>query len=153
MAKPARPELIFHSVDEMLADVDRLRGGSYEKTGQWDLPMILDHLAKSMHTMQTCEGMKPVPKPLDIVARLGVHLVTKRKYYPGIKFSAPKEMRPTVGIPLEAAEAAFRQAAEQVKAINTPTVSGTPFGTMMSDDFVKLQLLHGAHHLSFLRPV
>jgi hypothetical protein len=148
MAKPARPKLIFNSIDEMVADADRLGSGPYDKAGQWDLPMILNHLSKAMDSFATAQT--PVRWPLDIVARVGIHLMAKRKYYPPISISAPKEMQPAASVPLETAQAEFRAAAEKVKAFKGPKVSGTPFGTLPLEDFIKLQLLHGAHHLSYL---
>jgi hypothetical protein len=149
MSKPARPALVFGSIDEMIADADRLRARPYEKTGEWDLPMILDHLGKAMTLPY--EGMK-VPWPINFIARVMIHRMATRMKYPGFRISAPKAMKPTVGISLETAEAAFRVAAEKVKGLTGPTVSGTPFGTVPIDDYIKLHLLHGAHHLSFLAP-
>jgi hypothetical protein len=32
-----------------------------------------------------------------------------------------------------------------------PIVADTPFGDLSLDEFIKLQLLHCAHHLSFLK--
>jgi hypothetical protein len=151
MAKPARPELIYRSIDDMLADVDRLKSGPYDKAGQWDLPMILDHLAKAMNSF--LPGAKPLPWPVNVVARVGVHLMAKRTYYPGIKWTAPKSMTPPSGIPLEQAEPEFRTAAEKIKSFTGEKIEGTPFGAISREDLLKLHLLHGAHHLSFLRPV
>jgi hypothetical protein len=150
MAKPARPELIFHSIDEMLADVATLRAAPYRKAGQWDLPMILDHLGKAMAVPAV--GQMPVPAPLRPLARIVIHRMAKRQFYPPFKFPAPKAIRPTPDIPLETADAAFCTAAEKLKSMTGPTISDTPFGTLELDDFVRLQLLHGAHHLSFLFP-
>jgi hypothetical protein len=76
MAKPARPELIFHSIDEMIADAQRLKAGPYEKAGQWDLAMILDHLARAMETPPS--NQRPVPWPFNIVARGFIHQMAKR---------------------------------------------------------------------------
>jgi hypothetical protein len=149
MAHRARPDLIFHSIDEMLADAGRLQLGPYEKTGEWDLPMILDHLGKAMKIPY--EGMA-VPWPANVVVRALIHRMTKRMKYPTIRFIAPKGMKPTPGIPLETASAAFVAAAENIKTLSGPTVGSTPFGAVPLDDYVKLQLLHGAHHLSFLLP-
>jgi hypothetical protein len=150
MAKPARPDLVFRSIDELLADAARLKAGPYKKAGEWDLPMILDHLAKAMEIPFTTQ--KPVPWPFNMVARGMIHLVARRRFYPSMKFPAPKAMRPTPNTPLESADAAFRAAAQKIKSFEGPTVSGTPFGTLALKDFVKMHLLHGAHHLSFLRP-
>jgi hypothetical protein len=152
MAKPARPELIFHSVDDMIADVQRLKAGPYEKAGQWDLAMILDHLGKAMLVPQPPEQMR-VPWPFNIVARALIHQLARRTYYPQFKFPAPKAFQPSGNVSLEQADAGFCAAAAKVKTFDGPTVSDTPFGTLPREDFVKLHLLHGAHHLSFLRTI
>ncbi len=151
MAKPARPELVFRNLDEMLADVDRLKAGPYEKTGQWELPQILDHLTKGVNACLAHE--KAVPWPLDIAVRVAVHLINKRTYYPPFKFHAPKDMQPATDISLDQADTAFRAAIEQIKSLPGPVVPHTAFGKMPLADLIKLQLLHGAHHLSFLRPM
>ena len=151
MAKPARPDLIFLSIDDLLADAERLRCGSYEKAGQWDLPMILDHLGKAMEVPSPVQ--KPVPWPVSVIARAFIRRMTRRGIYPSFKIRAPKAMQPTPNIPLETADAAFRAAAGKMKSFTGPTVEGTPFGPLPREDFVKLHLLHGAHHLSFLRAV
>ena len=148
MAKPARPELIFRSIDDLLADAQRLGSGPYEKAGQWDLAMILDHLGKEMQL----PSPTTVPGPVAIVARYFIRRMARHDFYPPFTFPAPKDMRPTPNIPLETADGAFRAAAEKIKAMNGPWVTGTAFGPVPRADFVKLHLLHGAHHLSFLRP-
>jgi hypothetical protein len=148
MAKPARPELIFRSIDDLLADADRLRSGPYDKAGQWDLPMILDHLAKAM----TLPASTTVPAPVAIVARYFIHRMARHDFYPPFTFPSAKSMLPTPSISLESAEPAFRSAAEKIKTLNGQWVTGTPFGPLPRADFIKLHLLHGAHHLSFLSP-
>ena len=37
-------QLTFKDVSEVLAEVDRLHRGGYEKLGQWDLAQVCDHL-------------------------------------------------------------------------------------------------------------
>jgi hypothetical protein len=151
MAKPARPELIFHSIDDLLADAARLRAGPYEKAGEWDLAMILDHLGKAMEIPSPVQ--KSVPWPVSVIARAFIRRMTRRGVYPSFKIRAPKAMQPTPNIPLETADAMFRAAAGKIKTFTGPTVEGTPFGALPREDFIKLHLLHGAHHLSFLRSV
>ena len=151
MSKPARHDLKFHSIDDLLSDAGSLKISGYEKTGQWDLAMVLDHLGKAMNAPWAADAQR-VPWPFSIVARLLIRRMVSRQFYPTIKFPSPKSMRPDPNVSLENADAAFREAAEKIKACNGPTIAGTPFGTLPLDDFVKMHLLHGAHHLGFLTP-
>jgi len=134
----------------MIADVDSLRHG-YEKAGQWDLGMVLDHLTKGMSGPFTGGGWN-LPWPVGATLRALMHRMAERGRYPSMKFPAPKAMRPTPGVDVEAARAAFRAAAERVKALTGETVVWPPLGRMPTADFVAVQLLHGAHHLGYLRP-
>lgn len=152
MGKPARPDLVFGSFGDMLADVQRLRDGSYRRSGEWDLAMILDHLAKAMNYPWDPQT-RPMRWPGRVVARWVIHRMVQRGVYPSFQVPAPKSMRPTPDIPLDTANAALRAAVERVQSLSGPTVPGTPFGQMPLEDFVKLHLLHGAHHLSYLAPV
>ena len=149
MAKPARPDLKFSSYDEMLADVERLKGG-YDKTGQWDLPMILDHIGKGINAPWIPQ-MK-IPWPGSLIAQAIIRRMVNKQYYPNIKFHAPKAMQPTAGIPMETAYPAFIATVEKVKNYPDPVMKNTPFGDVPTELWQKLHLLHGAHHLAFLTP-
>lgn len=150
MSKPARPDLRFDSLDEMLADVDRLRSGPTEQAGQWNLAMILDHMAKAINAHDNPK-VKPMRRPLRWIVRAAVHRIVRRGRYPSIKFPAPKRMQPDPNVSLESTYAEFRAAVESLRAITSPILTDTPFGDLPVDEFVKLQLLHGAHHLGFLK--
>ncbi len=150
MSKPARPDLKFNTVDEMIADAQALRAGPYDRAGQWDLAMILDHLAKAMGGPFAAGG-KNLPWPAARIGRFVMHRFAQRTTYPAIQFPAPKSMKPTTGIALEPAFAEFLTAARQVQAASGETIQWPPFGAMPLEDFRKIQLLHGAHHLSFLK--
>lgn len=149
MAKPARPYLKFQSYDEMLADVDRLRSDGYTKAGQWDLAMILDHLGKGMNAPWIPQ-MK-VPWPFSLVAQAMIRRMVAKRYYPNIKFPAPKAMQPTPGISIEMAYPAFMTTVEKIKNYPQPIMKNTPFGDVPTELWQQLHLLHGAHHLAFLQ--
>ena len=150
MSKPARPDLRFDTVDAMLADADRLRAG-YERAGQWDLGMVLDHLTKSM-LAPLAPGQRDVPWPVSAIGRVLVRGLVRRGRYPRVKFPVLPALRPTPGIDVDAARAAFGAAAERVRDLPGETVACPPIGTLATSDFRGLHLVHGAHHLSFLRP-
>ena len=146
MADYARPGLVFDSIDEMLADVDRLRAGPVECTGEWSFGMILDHLAKGMRG----EGMTPPPAFVKPIIRFIVHRMIKRSKYPKIKLKADKAIEPTDGVTVDQAYPAFVSAADMLKALPGPKVA-TPFGDLPRDEFLKLMLMHAGHHLSYVK--
>jgi hypothetical protein len=150
VSKPARPDLKFNCIDDLIADADQLRAGPYERAGQWDLAMILDHLAKSMGSPFK-PGGKYFPWPARIIVQFAMGLFARRKMYPAIVIPAPEMIRPTPGIALEPAYAEFITTARQVQTAGGETIQVPPFGRLKLDDFRKIQLLHGAHHLSFLK--
>lgn len=150
MSNPARPDLKFNCVDDLVSDAEKLRVGPYDRAGQWDLPMILDHLAKAMGGPFQ-PGVKNLPWPISAMGRFVMHRFAQRTTYPQIKFPAPKAMRPTNGIELEPAYQEFLTAARQVQSAGGEMIEWPPFGAMKLEDFRKIQLLHGAHHLSFLK--
>jgi hypothetical protein len=151
MSTPARPDLRFQSLADLMADVNRLRSGPYDKAGQWDLGTMLDHLAKSLGA-PFVEGRKNLPWPLGPVARFVIHRFARRTTYPSIELPVPKMIKPTPGADAEAAYAALVTAVEKLRAVPGPTIRCPPFGTLPLDDFMRIQLLHAAHHLSFLKP-
>ena len=46
--KPARRELAFNNLDEVVADVENLRAKGYTKAGNWDLTQSAGHIAAWM---------------------------------------------------------------------------------------------------------
>ena len=81
-----------------------------------------------------------------------MHQFAKRKTYPNIKFPAPKMIQPKPDINVDTAYAEFKKYAEMLRELKGETVNSPPFGVLSVSDYVKIQLLHGAHHLSYLRP-
>jgi hypothetical protein len=112
---------------------------------------MLDHLAKAMGS-PFVSGRKNLPWPAGPVARLVIHLFARRTTYPSIELPVPKMIKPTPGTDVDAAYAALATAVEQLRAVPGPTIDCPPFGTVPLDDFMRIQLLHAAHHLSFLKP-
>ena len=150
MSKPARPGLKFNDLDEMVADASQLRGGSYEMAGRWDLPFILGHLSKTM-MFPFQPGGKNIPWPFSLIPRFFYNKITQSGKYPKMKVPMPKFFKPADGVPLENAWEEFVAATDRVKSAPGPTMECPPLGTVPTESFQKMQLLHGAHHLSFLK--
>lgn len=150
MSTPARPDLKFDTLDALVADADRLRAG-YEKAGQWDLGMVLDHLNRTM-SGPFGPGRNWVPWPATAAVRAAIHGMVRRGRYPSMKIPAMPSLRPTPGADADAALASLRDVVRRTEGLSGDTVQLPPFGPISRADFVGMQLLHGAHHMSFLRP-
>ena len=151
MSKPARPDLRFRSVDDLSADIERLRANGYDASGAWDLPMIVNHLRRILEasTQQTIKRANPLTRAL---ARQAMNFMTRRDRYIGIKVPALKAIRPTRDANLDEDIPRVLAAARQI-ADKADTPIDTPlFGIVRGDEFFHLQMLHAAHHLSFLQP-
>ncbi|EMI18352.1 hypothetical protein RMSM_04714, partial [Rhodopirellula maiorica SM1] len=48
MSKVAKRELDFHTGDEVVAEIERLRRGGYTKSKNWNLTQICEHLTHTM---------------------------------------------------------------------------------------------------------
>lgn len=151
MSTPARPELKFDTIDAMLADAEHLRSAGYEQAGRWTLGMVLDHLTKAMSG--PFGGGRNLPWPLSAAGRSLMHGMVRRGRYPAMKFPAPASFRPDPGVDPAAASEAFRSVCERAKALPGDTVVCPPLGRVPTTDYLGVQLLHGAHHLSYLRPI
>src|SRR5260370_18837753 len=94
MANPARPELHFNSIDNVIADVDAVPGRPCEHTGNWDLPRMLDHLAKGF-SIPYMTNPPRVAWPARGIARFFVRRMLRADRYPNFSAPMPKELTPT----------------------------------------------------------
>ena len=151
MSTPARPDLRFASFAAMRADVDHLRRVGYERAGQWELATMLDHLAKTL-SGPFREGERNLPWPVGPIARRLVHRMVERDHYPSVTIPMMPSIRPDPAATIDDAYPFFLGACAECERLAGDAVTLPPFGTMPRSDFVGMQLLHGAHHLSYLKP-
>jgi hypothetical protein len=146
---PARRQIRFHDEAEVIADVERLRKG-YKQVGQWSLPQMAWHLNQAVLSRMT-----PGPHPADTseqVARKPMlqHVLSMHGYLPdGI--SAPDSLIP----PRDTAESAVDDLIESLRRLKSfpgPIAPHRLFGQIPDADARKLNLIHCAHHLSYLIP-
>jgi len=151
MPIPSRPELHFNSFDELLADLEKLHTSGWEKSGQWSLAQVCDHLARGMNCMLD-GGMPYIPGPFRWIARAMVRRMVRKQKYPSLKVSAPKAMKPVPDITEAAAILDVQAAVARLQQLSGSTVYVHPFGVLSMHDFHQMVLLHAAHHLAYLRP-
>ena len=154
--KPERRKLTFVTLDDVVKDAENLQAKGYEKAGNWDLGQVCLHLADWMRF-----PMDGFPKPpLPIRLMLGMIRVTlgKKMYrqyttegMPAGKPTMPQSVAKPGEDPL-AAIAKLRETVERFKAFTGPIHPSPLFGALNRDEAARLQLVHCAHHLSFLVP-
>lgn len=146
-----RRPLDFRSYDALLADVARLREVGYDRAGNWELPQIVAHLAHTMDVVSD-PATKPMPRPVQWAARtLVLPRFLKRRAMP-TGMPTPGMLRAARPASDEAAFALFVAAVDRARAHLGPTLRHPAMGRMAVDDWHQLQLIHAAHHLSFLVP-
>lgn len=150
-----RRVLQFHSIDEALADVDRLveteRAGRLKRLGNWTLGQLLGHLAVWAEFSYTGSPLKP-PFFIKWILRL-----RKRSFFKGalpVGVKIPGLEGGTLGtdlLPTDEAHARLRRVFERLK-VEAPTVPNTIFGPLTHDEWIAINLRHAELHLGFLVP-
>lgn len=143
-----RQGLSYASEDEVIEDVKRLRRG-YAQAGSWNLPQACAHLDKAVQFR-----MQPGPFPPDTPEQ-----AKNKEKIPGILaagaipegIKAPEPMLP----PADCGEKSiddFLVTIEKYKRFPGPTAPHRIFGALAEADARRLNLIHCAHHLSYLTP-
>jgi hypothetical protein len=147
--------LRFESIDQVLADVDRLaaadRAGRLRRLGNWTLGQTLGHLAAWAEYAYTGAPL-PVPFFIKWILRL-----RKRKFLygpmrPGVKI--PGVAGGTLGtdpMPLDEALGRYRRVMTRLQA-EAPTAPSPVFGQLTHAEATALNLRHAELHLGFLIP-
>jgi hypothetical protein len=155
--KPQRRPLRFNDLDEVVRDAEGLLAKGYDKAGNWDLAQVCGHLAEWLRF--PVERFPKAPAPIRAVFWVLRKTVGRKKLltyistgsFPAGKPTMPESVPPPGGDPA-AAVARLRAAAERFKAHTGPVHPSPLFGQLTKDEGLKLNLIHCAHHLSFLTP-
>jgi len=155
--KPQRRPLRFNDLDEVLRDAENLQAKGYEKAGNWDLAQCCMHLSEWLRF--PVEGFPKAPAPIRAVFWVLRKTVGRKKLltyidtgsFPAGKPTMPQTVPPPGGDPREAIEK-LRRSVNRLKEYTGPIVPSPLFGPMTKDEAVRMQLVHCAHHLSFLVP-
>jgi hypothetical protein len=150
-----RRQIRFESLDDVVRDAEGLLAKGYDRAGNWDLAQVCGHVANWM--TYPVEGFPRPPAPIRAMLWLMKKAVGRGKFekylaegMPAGKPTMPESVPPPGGDPA-AAVARLKQAVEKFKAAGG--VHPSPlFGPMTKDEATRLQLIHAAHHLSFLVP-
>jgi len=143
-----RRRLNFNSEDDVIADVQRLRRG-YARSGAWSLPQMCAHLeAATRYRMQP--GPFPPNTPEQNTRRAMFAQIMASGQLPDGSVAAPTMMPPEDG-GYEKIDA-FIAAITEFKSFPGPIAPHRIFGHLSDSDARRLNLIHCAHHLSYLTP-
>lgn len=145
-----RRTLTFSSLDDVMPDVDRLLLG-HRTAGNWTLGQICSHLGAGMRGAIDGFGVRA---PWLIRITLGKSFKRKvlstGKMDEGIKL--PENALPKPGLDARAEAEALRATIGIFKAHAGPFVDHPMFGPLTRDEWMRLHMIHCAHHLSFVWP-
>jgi hypothetical protein len=145
-----RRQLRFDSFEEVRSDVNALVSGKVHTLGNWSLPQILEHLARSMDMAVDGADFKP-NWAIRQLGRMMKKRVLKSPMQPG--FTLPKiakGLEPDE-LPLDKALQHFRSALKRLDAESTRAPHPV-FGALTLEESNQLQLRHAELHLSFVAP-
>ena len=150
---PERRELSFASLDEVVAEAERLAGGEVRTTGNYSFGQILEHLART-HDMATGKLDAP-PTPLFI--RLMMPFVRSsliKNVKPGFKLSPDAQafFWPDQEVEVQTALAHLKESVERFNTVG-PLPKHPIFGKISTEQATELNRNHCAMHLSFVHPV
>ena len=144
----ARRQLSFKSEDEVVAEVKRLRKG-YAQGGAWSLQQMCAHLDKAVQFRMQPGPFAPNTPEQDGRKAQVREILASGKLPAGIV--APDPMLPPDHCGDESIDG-FIATIEKYKRFPGPTAPHRIFGALAEPDARKLNLIHCAHHLSYLTP-
>jgi hypothetical protein len=152
-----RRRLTFASLDEVVADAENLLAKGYDKAGNWDLAQCCFHLAEWVR--YPVEGFPRIP----LLMRPVLWLMRNTVAGPALRKALEKGELPT-GQPTltqsltapggdpTAAVAKLKESVARFRAYTGPYQPSPLLGVLDAETGLKVQLVHCAHHLSFLVP-
>ena len=154
-AKAKRRKLWFHSIDDLLSDLERVetaeRNGKLWTTGNWSVGQILAHLSAWIE--YGWDGY-PIGSPPFFIKWILVRMV--RRYLrkgmpagvriPGIDGGTKGQDR----MPTNEAFVRLRKALSRLQSGEKALHDSPAFGSMSHENRIQLNLRHAELHLSFL---
>lgn len=140
--------------DEAIGDIERLRTKGYRQAGNWSLGTTCDHLIKAMEYGLGSEPAKGFSWIMRVtVGKFMLSWVLMRGQMPaGVEapdIFVPEEQQSDDPAVIDRCVALLKK----TDLHDGPTNQSPIFGNMSLRQFKKLQLVHAAHHLSFLIPI
>lgn len=157
MTNPSRRSLSFNDLDDAVREVESLQASGYDCAGNWNLAQTCGHLAEWMRF--PLDGFPRSPFPVRVGLWVMGVMFARRKLRKTLAANSMRAggptLRETIPPPDEdEAEAVerLRETVQRFKSHRGPFQSSPLFGDLDRETAMRLQILHCAHHLSFLVP-
>lgn len=152
MVASSKRALDFHTGDEVIAEIQRLRTGGYTKTKNWNLTQVCEHLTATMTGGMDGFGFRlPWILRATVIKWVFRRMLRTRKMSSGptLKRLKPKTVDgPDDDAVIDGCIAAIERAKEF-----TGPLKDYPFLDDLSvDDWQQFMWMHAGHHLGFLIP-
>ena len=148
-----RRQIDLRSAAEVIDEINRLRLSGYEKTGQWNLTQICQHLTASMNGGMEGFGFRVPWIVRATVAKWAFrYCLNKRKLFSGAPtFKILKPQHASV----EEDDAAIEECIETCRRTEQfagPIEDYALLNDVSVEDWRDFMWIHAAHHLGFLVP-
>jgi hypothetical protein len=147
-----RRKLNFASLDEVLADADRLGSGPVKVLGNWSAGQIFKHLALAYNG--SIDGFTMTfPLPLRIIARIFKKKLVNGAMPAGFNLPASKGAKAVAPPPTSTEDglAALHAAVARLKR-ESHRATHPMFGDLSNDEWNRIHRNHASLHMSFLVP-
>ena len=147
-----RRQLSFRTLEDVLAEGERLSQGRVQTVGNWSLGQILDHLATWMEF--SIDGVPAhIAWPLRLVLRPFRKQILRRPMPAGFRWPADADPRLVPQGPVSDAEGLehLRRAVARLRA-GSDRAPSPLLGKLTPEEWEQLHLRHAEHHLSFVLP-
>lgn len=148
-----RRELSFNSLDDAVAEVERLAQGQVRTTGKHTFGQIVEHLART-HDMSTGKIVGPRPPfIMRLLMPIMKRMILNGPAKPGFKLPAAAEafFWPEGDVDVQQALTHLKESVENYKT-NGPLEVHPVFGKATREQIDNLNITHCAMHLSFVHP-
>jgi hypothetical protein len=148
-AKPSRRKVQYASLDELLADAERIAAGPHTTLGNWSAGQIFEHLARAFNGSIDGMDMK-LAWYWPILGRLLRPFLMRGPMPAGMKLTKHvHELLVPGPTTTEAGLASLRRAIERQKT-EVHREPSPIFGPMSREDWDKLHRMHADLHMSFI---
>lgn len=144
-----RRKLHFHTMQDILDDVETLASGPVESLGKWTPAQNIDHIRRLIHIAHRGVDFK-MPLPFRVIGKVFKGYFLKAPFRAG--FKTVDIFEPPAEITMQEAVEAFRA---EMAIADRPGAMSHPsplLGTMTHEQWVQLHCRHAELHLSFLVP-
>lgn len=146
---PERRNLRYSTADDVIADVERLRGVDCDRCGNWSLAQACFHLNQATRRALTPIPHTPNTPEQDERAKNLPHVLSTGKLPSGIK--GPDDIMPGPSVGDDSIDA-FLATIREFASAKQIRENHRVFGNMTQDQMRQLTLIHAAHHLSHFVP-